>query len=244
MKEDLDRQLRRQSLWLKDSWQWILKEKILLGCPEAPKPSALDVGCGPGFVMQELAPLLDVQGMDIDPDMVASCKARLLKATKGRAEDLPFEDKSFDIVYCSFLLLWIKHPEEVIQEMKRVSKGWIICFAEPDFGARIDFPQELSPLHGLITEGITKDGGDPFVGRKLRSIFRKCGMEPEIGIHPGVWSLDRLRAETEDEWRWLSMTIGDSEWLETLRKRWDEALEEGTLFEFSPIFYALARAEL
>ncbi len=239
MQESLEKQLRRQSLWLKDSWLWILQEKVLPHYRGKAKPSALDVGCGPGFVMQELSPYLEVQGLDSDPDMVAACKTRSLKATLGRAEDLPFEDGSFDIAYCSFLLLWVKHPERVIEEMKRVARNWIVCLAEPDYGARIDFPNELSPLRGLIAEGMIKGGGDPFIGRKLRSIFRSCGMEAEIGVHPGVWNIERLSLESEDEWRWLTMTVGDSSWLTTLRKRWDEALEAGTLLEYNPIFFAL-----
>ncbi len=242
---DLERQLRRQSMWLKDSWLWLLETKIL--GPEhvsTADVTALDVGCGPGFVMEVLAPIMDAKGIDIDSDMVNSCTMRGLEAIQGDGERLPFEDESFDLVYCSFLLLWVKDPASVLNEMKRVSKKWVVCFAEPDFGARLDYPDDLSSLTQLIFKGILKDGGDPFIGRKLRALFSECGMQAEMGIHPGIWGTDKLRIESEDEWKWIEMTadaIDDPVKFGHLKAAWNDALEKGTLFQFNPIFYAFAK---
>lgn len=243
IRPELERQLRRQVLWLKESWLWILENKLVAG--EKGKPirlSALDVGCGPGFVMDLLSPLLRIKGVDISADMVNACRTRNLDVTQAAAEHLPFEDNSFDLVYCSFFLLWVNDPRVVISEMKRVSRRWVACLAEPDFGARIDYPDELSILNPLIADGIRKDGGDPFIGRKLRSLFSECGLTADIGIHPGVWSLEKLRVESEDEWRWLEMTAApDVEKLEKARRIWKESIGDGRLFQFNPIFYAIAK---
>jgi len=242
IKEDLERQLRRQSIWLKDSWGWVLKEKILKSeSAGAGRLSALEVGCGPGFVMEIMKQFADVKGVDIDDDMVSACKSRGFDVSKGNAESLPFEDRSFDVSYCSFLLLWVKDPVKVASEMKRVSSRWIICLAEPDFGARIDYPDALSEISKRIIDGIKKDGGDPFIGRKLRMIFSRCGLKAEIGIHPGVWDIDKLRIEMEDEWRFINMTaVSDNGIPEKLKRSWMKSLEDGSLFQFNPIFYAIA----
>ncbi len=74
---------------------------------EEDKPTALDVGCGPGLVMDLFSSTFEVQGIDIDPNMVRSAKERGLKVFHGDALDLPFEDGSFDLAYCSFTLLWV-----------------------------------------------------------------------------------------------------------------------------------------
>lgn len=243
LKPELDRQLKRQSLWLRESWLWLLRTRVLEKEPARLK--ALDVGCGPGSVMEVMSSVMDVRGVDIDPAMVSAGKARGLNVIEGAAEKLPFEDGSYEFVYCTFLLLWVKDPVKVVREMARVSKRWVACLSEPDFGARLDNPDGLAPLKELIVKGIQKEGGDPFIGRKLRGVFAKCGLEAEVGAHLGVWSIEKLREETPDEWRYLQMTAEanfDSRLqLERIRSTWDKALDEGSLFQFNPVFYALAK---
>lgn len=68
----MERQLRRQSTWLRECLRWIMREKVLSG---AGRPKALDVGCGPGFVTESLADLIDVSSVDTDEDMVNFCRA-------------------------------------------------------------------------------------------------------------------------------------------------------------------------
>jgi len=239
---DLERQLRRQSIWLMESWQWILRSKVIGSSQK--RLSALEVGCGPGFVMDALSGLMDIKGLDIDQDMVSACVIRGLDVVQGQAERLPFDDATFDVVYCSFLMLWVDDPLKVLREMKRVSKGHVLCLAEPDFGARIDYPDELRDLEGLVVEGMTRAGGDPFIGRKLRALFEQLGLPAEIGVHPGTWDLDQLKTESEDEWKWIEMSIApqveDERW-RGLRSAWDRALNERTLFQYNPIFFAIAR---
>jgi len=240
--EGLIEHLRRQGGWYAEWWHWILKGKVL---PELPlRPSALDVGCGPGFVMDALSDILEVQGVDRDQDMVSACRVKGAKVVKGDAQQLPFEDGSFDIVYCTFLMVWAEDQLAVLQEMRRVSRGWVLCLAEPDYEARVDFPLELRDLAHLIAEGVRRAGGDPCTGRKLRHLFSSCGMEAEVGVHPGIWSLQRSRQEGQREWDWVRSMVGEAASegeLERLRTTWDRALEEGSLLQFNPTFYAIAR---
>ncbi|MCU0853227.1 MAG: class I SAM-dependent methyltransferase [Thermoplasmata archaeon] len=238
------RQLQRQSSWLRESLEWVITNRIGAGAPGRRDLSGLDVGCGPGIVMNMLRPQFSSVGIDMDDAMVHACRARGLDAAQALAEDLPFKDRAFDVVYCSWLLLWVKDPARVVAEMKRVSKEWVFCMAEPDYGARIDYPDDLSELGAILAEGIRRDGGDPFIGRRLRQVFDSCGLEPEIGIHPGIWDIARLRKEAEGEWVFIRMTAGEvaeSSRLEALMDTWYEALAAGTLIQFNPVFYALAR---
>jgi SAM-dependent methyltransferase len=234
----LERQLRRQSLWLKESWHYLLRTKVLAGAPRA---RALDVGCGPGYVMEALSPLMDIEGVDIDPDMVSMGNARGLAVRQGAAEALPFDNASFDVVFCSYLVMWLRDPERALKEMRRVSRGWVLCLAEPDYGGRLDHPGALGNLRDIIAEGIKRQGGDPFIGRKLRHLFRRCSMEAEIGVHPGVWAIERLGKEFDDEWRLVSELAGPEADIQPHYEAWKTALANGTLFQYNPVFYALAR---
>jgi SAM-dependent methyltransferase len=236
------RQLGRQRGWLIEHWRYLLCQHVL---PEfrCRIPGSLDVGCGPGLVMESLGDLMQVQGLDHDPMMVEECLTRHLQATLGSAEELPFEDASFDVVYCSFLLLWVEDPKAVLKEMLRVSKHHVLCLAEPDYAARVDHPPELRELTSLIVDGTIRAGGDPCIGRELRSLFSGLGMEAEIGVYPGTWSLERLRMESEAEWEWAKGMVGDvaNDRMSYLRGVWDRALADGTLFQHNPIFYALGQ---
>ena len=246
MDPGIDAQLRRQSLWLRESWLWLMRTKVMPGYPAGTKPTALDVGCGPGFVMEHMHDVCHVKGVDIDPEMVSSARARGLAVIQGDAHDLPFHDGEFDIVYCTFVIMWLKDPAKALSEMARVSRRWVLCLAEPDVGARIDHPEELGEVKDLVIKGIRSEGGDPLVGRKLRGLLGSCGLEAEVGVHAGVWSLEKLRQESEDEWRYIETAaggLGRTEDLARAREAWKKALDDGSLFQFSPVFYALAKKD-
>ena len=237
------RQLRRQAAWLRESWLWLVRTRVLPGAEAVTRLTALDVGCGPGFVMDELGAELAVRGVDMDADMVTACRARGLDVAQASAYELPHGDGSFDIVYCTFLLMWLDDPGRALTEMARVSRRWVLCLAEPDFGARIDHPEDLSGIRDLIVEGFRARGADPHMGRKLRELYRWAGLSAEIGIHGGVWDVERLRLEFEDEWAYVEGAArgrppGE---MTRLRADWEKALDAGTALSFNPIFYAIGR---
>ena len=57
MRPEIEMQFRRQAGWLKDTWVWLLETKILEG-DDGKKFKALDVGCGPGFIMDMTSELM------------------------------------------------------------------------------------------------------------------------------------------------------------------------------------------
>jgi hypothetical protein len=118
---------------------------------------------------------------------------------------------------------------------------WVLCLAEPDFGARIDHPQALSDVRDMVVEGFRSRDADPFMGRKMRELYVGEGLRVEVGIHPGVWDAERLKEEFHDEWGYLVKAAPDAdpERMERIRISWENALEDGTAFSFNPIFWAI-----
>ena len=135
----------------------------------------LEVGCGTGAILSELPIHLALHGLDIDPAALAECRVNAPTAAliHGNALALPYADQTFDIVYCHFLLLWVKDPLQALLEMKRITKasGYIIAFAEPDYSKRIDQPAELVQLGQWQTESLKRQGADPGLGARLAELF-------------------------------------------------------------------------
>lgn len=90
--------------------------------------SVLDVGCGDGKLADEFrhrrAAL--VVGCDPDPRMIAKAAAQKVTADNvtgyllGRAEDLPFQDQSFDVVTAVTVLCFVEDKTRAVREMARV----------------------------------------------------------------------------------------------------------------------------
>jgi hypothetical protein len=104
---------------------------------------------------------------------------------------------------CHYLVLWIKDPVNLFNEIKRITNigGWICCFAEPDYQGRIDFPFEYQRLGqeqnlGLLEQGIRLD-----TGRKLAYWMEKTGLS---NIHWGIigshQSLNQSSENKSKEW--------------------------------------------
>ena len=94
--------------------------------------TALDVGCGDGFGMVSMKALASrVHGCDQSPAMLAANPAEPALLTECSAYHLPFADESFDLVYCWELLHHIAQPQQVVNEMARVSKKCVLL-CEPN----------------------------------------------------------------------------------------------------------------
>jgi SAM-dependent methyltransferase len=107
--------------------------------------SVLDVGSGVGHWGRLLATVLaeeaTVTGVDQEPAWVEEAGRRAEAAGLGerfrylhaRAEALPFDDASFDLVTCQTVLIHVTDPLHVIREMARVVRpGGLVLASEPN----------------------------------------------------------------------------------------------------------------
>jgi ubiquinone/menaquinone biosynthesis C-methylase UbiE len=77
--------------------------------------SVLDLACGPGYVSAAAKHLGAVPtGMDFSQKMIGLAKRMLpeIRFMQGDAQNLPFDDSSFDRVLINFGLLHVSNPEQ------------------------------------------------------------------------------------------------------------------------------------
>jgi 2-polyprenyl-3-methyl-5-hydroxy-6-metoxy-1,4-benzoquinol methylase len=122
--------------------------------------SVLDVGCGEGVVTERLAHRLapaKVLGVDAD---VAHLKAQWdsrratnISFAAGSAYNLPFADRSFDLVCCIEVLEHLERPRDALAEMSRVAERALLLSVPNEPGWRIS--------HLLAGRDVRKLGDTP-----------------------------------------------------------------------------------
>ncbi len=83
----------------------------------------LEIGCGTGLLLSRVAPgAARAVGVDLSPGMLAHARERGLDVHEGRAEALPFEDASFDVVYSFKVLAHVPDLDAAFAEAARVTR--------------------------------------------------------------------------------------------------------------------------
>jgi demethylmenaquinone methyltransferase / 2-methoxy-6-polyprenyl-1,4-benzoquinol methylase len=90
-----------------------------------PASTVLDVATGTGAVARELIAEkgCKVVGLDQSPEMLAEARRRLpddVTLIEGTAEQLPFDDSSFDALTFTYLLRYVSDPAATLKELARV----------------------------------------------------------------------------------------------------------------------------
>lgn len=126
--------------------------------------SFLDAGCGEGFVAERLLramPAVSYDGCDLSPAAVAMAQHRnpAGQFTIGSVTELPYPDKSFDVVGCFEVLEHLPDdlPRAAIAEFVRVARRGVVlsvphepyfCLANAARGKNLDVqPRGSDPDH-------------------------------------------------------------------------------------------------
>jgi len=143
-----------------------------------PGASVLDIGCGEGYVLDELAArgIANVEGVDIVD--IRRNKDYPFRLYDG--ETLPFPDRSFDLVVLSFVLHHVPNERKLalLEEALRVSRAKVVVIEDTPSTA---FDRLMNHRHGESYRrkiGSTAAFGFLTEG-EWRWLFRGMGLEPE-----------------------------------------------------------------
>ena len=148
--------------------------------------SLLDVGCGTGDDVWDLARVVGprgrVVGVDVSSAMIAEAKKRHatselpVEFVEGEAQDLAFPEASFDRCRTERMLMHLNDPECALAEMVRVTRpgGKVVVF---DFDwdtvfADSPYKETTRKLVHAFSDGI-KHG---WIGRSLPRLFHAAGL--------------------------------------------------------------------
>lgn len=157
----------------------------------------LDLACGDGFYSRRLAervgPTGKVVAVDVIPTYLehAAREARdagtpgdRLRFVAGALERLPFEDDTFDLVWCAQSLYSLPDPVETVRRMSRVVRpGCTVAVLENDTLHHILLPWpvevelEVRRAEWLAFIDESDRPRKYYVGRQLCETFRLAGLE-------------------------------------------------------------------
>ncbi len=125
-----------RDFWWSEEYKKLLIEKFKL----REKKAVLDVGCGAGNSTRLLSEFTasdsSIIGVDVDEAILdvareKSKEQKNISYQESGATALPFEDNTFDFVFCQTVMIHLPDPKKAIQEMKRVLKpGGLLIMAE------------------------------------------------------------------------------------------------------------------
>jgi len=151
-------------------------ERFVAGLPEG---SVLDAGCGTGFLTRHLPGA--VTALDQSAAMVELARGRRPDTTfvVGDALELPFADRSFDLVFTAHFYGHLREHdrERFLAEARRVAPGLVVVDTALHEGAE---PEE-------VQERTLRDGSRH---RVYKRYFTAEGLAEEIGGVPcfrGAW---------------------------------------------------------
>ncbi len=157
--------------------------------------SALDVGCGIGGNLAEMARLMpdgaQVSGLDASETMIAEAQRRTaslgtrVSLRVGDAADLPYPDQMFGACRAATILQHVPDPARVVREMARVIRpGGRVGILEFDQGTTfLDHPDPGTTRIILGTFISAAVRGQ--IGRQLPRLFRAAGLT-DVSVPPRV----------------------------------------------------------
>jgi len=153
----------------------------------------LDAGCGPGTITTGIAEAVfpaHVTAVDSSRDQLETAR----RLTQGReivniefiaasADQLPFADHSFDVVFTHALLEHLREPEKAVREFHRVTRpGGFLAVCSPDWD---NF--EITPHPPRVARAIhayrnlqERNGGNTRAGAMLRDWITTAGFTPLV----------------------------------------------------------------
>jgi ubiquinone/menaquinone biosynthesis C-methylase UbiE len=162
-------------------------DKLLAPLALAPGQTALDLGCGPGYVAAQIARLVGPNGrvhaLDVNADFVARARAVAAEAGVEKRVDVqhltgerfPLPDASCDRALAKNVLEYVPSVDATLRELHRVLKpGGTLTAMDSDWAFVLIEPLTPDEVRELFSAAAPAFR-EPYIGRKLRASFRRAG---------------------------------------------------------------------
>ena len=152
----------------------------------------LEVGAGNGFFSVTFAKHFDLTCTDFSQNMLGTNPLPTERKIRAHAERLPFEDATFDVVFCGNLLHHLEEPLVAVREMARVARRYVVLLE----------PNALNPLmflFGLLKKperGTLRSSRGYLEGLGQQAGLRLRATKVQGAVLPNrspTWSLPLLR---------------------------------------------------
>jgi ubiquinone/menaquinone biosynthesis C-methylase UbiE len=150
----------------------------------------LELGCGTGVVLRDIAALVGPRGhaFGIDPSRAVLGAARELCARHplharmtlraGAGEQIPFRAARFDASVAVTVLLHVADPLLVVKEMQRVTRPvGIVAVQDQDFGTVAAMHPDRALTDRILDGVAARIYEEPYSGRRLPALLRAAGLE-------------------------------------------------------------------
>ena len=166
-----------------------LRRRFLRFVPIRSGARVLEVGCGSGVVVRDLATMVGRRGEVVGVDRsrtVLTAARRLCRPAPGRGRitlrlgdgaRLPFAAGRFDTTLAITVILHVARPVTVVHEMARVTRaGGRVGLQDQDFGmVAVTHPDPA--LTDRILDGVVKHiYEEPYSGRRLPGLLHEAGL--------------------------------------------------------------------
>ena len=197
-----------------------------------PGMRVLDVGCGPGGLTRELASRVgaeNVAAIDPAPQFAAACRARNPGADVhvGVAEQLPWEDGTFDAALSSLVIAFMNDASAGVREMARVTRpGGVVaaCMWDIADGGMTMLAEFWRAVQQIIP---TAQGEQPLAGTgrgQIAQLLRDVGLRD---VSDGAITAQAEYAGFDDLWEPFTFAVGPSgQYLSRLPSGQQDAVRE------------------
>lgn len=194
-------------------WRSAMVDRVVGSEPQL----VLDVACGPCAVTKKLARVVPgrIVSLDLSESMLVEGRRKVRRASlkdrvsfvRGRGEELPFADATFDALTFTYLLRYVSEPDATLRELARVVKpGGAISsleFAVPDQrGWRVAwwlYTRAILPIAGGLTGGRAWFDAGRFLGPSISRHYR---------LFPLAWTRDAWERAGIDHVEVRKMSLG------------------------------------
>lgn len=155
---------------------------------------ALDVGCGPGIIAEEMlevvGPAGRVVGLEPVGEHLAAARALLsgrpnVELLQGALPDTQLPSNHFDYVWCQYVFEYLPEQDAALAELVRLTRpGGRVVVADIDGVGMWNwpFPEDLQEESQKLLAALRAARFDLHAGRKLFHLFRKAGLQ-EVRVH-------------------------------------------------------------